>query len=708
VLDITNVNWLRTSQSDWASDFVAWMYYRQSEWQFPIGVFQGYSYPETVSIGLTGAIPLFAIPFKLLDPILPEVMQYYGIWLLICFILQAYFSYKILEAIKIEDPIIRFIGACIMVINFTFLDRIGHLNLCGHWLILAGILWYFKSKNIKQGLIAHAILVALAVCVHPYLIVFNVLIGISHVLKEILEKKIKWYNLFILPWIFVGSALLLWFLLGNHLLDAGQGKAVGFGLFSANLNTFFTPNQNTLLSSAIDRIYPEQFEGAAYLGIGFILSLFFIPYLIVSKKLSWKWNSRNNAILLVACGLFAFAVSHRITINQKLLFEIPMPNKLLEYSSIFRASGRFVWLLYYLVLIGLIYLVNSSRLRKRILYIILSLILIINGIDFYDLIKRNKYVKNFYPAIKNMHESEWASLICGSDKLRMYPPYETGYLKNQDHIAFAYVAAPCNKEINAGHLARYNDKLRSEQRLAWRDSLLNVQEVGQNQLGEYTFITTKDHLSAFELVFRNGLHQIYEIDNYYALIPKSNQSVIQKLSDNISRKEVQITKESIDAFFERNRHNYIFMVVRDEASQNLSACETFIELMNNRGSKIKQLKFRESYASILSPEGTIHELFGIEEDGKDQTVKLNQNIELSGLNKKDTIEVELLSSGKNNENMARIFVNNKSYSAENRGLNILVLDPSGQVIETTSFDTYESCHHFTDKSKKTYNVWKIN
>ena len=141
-----NDQWLMTSGSDWTPDYMAGGFYRNAEWNFPLGVFTGYSFPEQVSIGLTGAIPLVAVPLKILDPILPDQFQHFGLWLLLCYILQAIFSYHLLRLWGIKDRMLLALGSCMFVISYTLLDRIAHTNLCAHWEILAGLCLYFSPR----------------------------------------------------------------------------------------------------------------------------------------------------------------------------------------------------------------------------------------------------------------------------------------------------------------------------------------------------------------------------------------------------------------------------------------------------------------------------------------------------------------------------------------------------------------------------------
>lgn len=60
--------------------YLGWCYYRNSGWHFPIGLMDGVIESELISIIYTDSIPLLAVPFKIISPLLPEQFQYFGLW----------------------------------------------------------------------------------------------------------------------------------------------------------------------------------------------------------------------------------------------------------------------------------------------------------------------------------------------------------------------------------------------------------------------------------------------------------------------------------------------------------------------------------------------------------------------------------------------------------------------------------------------------
>lgn len=106
VLDVTEDSWLHASwlhtswlypSGDLTQHYYGWVSFRNADWTFPLGLFNTLSYPNYASIMFTDSIPLFAIIFKAISFILPETFQYFGIFGLMCYILQGVFAFTLLR-----------------------------------------------------------------------------------------------------------------------------------------------------------------------------------------------------------------------------------------------------------------------------------------------------------------------------------------------------------------------------------------------------------------------------------------------------------------------------------------------------------------------------------------------------------------------------------------------------------------------------------
>ena len=91
-LRIDNFDWLL--QGDIAADVINWLKFKNSDWLFPIGLFENSELGKS-SIAYTGAVPFLSILLKFFFKEV-ENFQYFGLWIFLCFYFQILFAYLII------------------------------------------------------------------------------------------------------------------------------------------------------------------------------------------------------------------------------------------------------------------------------------------------------------------------------------------------------------------------------------------------------------------------------------------------------------------------------------------------------------------------------------------------------------------------------------------------------------------------------------
>ena len=123
-----------------------------------------------------------------------------------------------------------------------------------------------------------------------------------------------------------------------------------------------------------------------YLGMGaFLLILILLLYRIYvlagnrrENKPTKKFSLLNTSIipLLTLILLYTlFAITHIVSLNDKILFTIPILEKGKQLGEIFRASARFFWVPYYLIMIFVIIALSKLKIRPAIISSILAIAL---------------------------------------------------------------------------------------------------------------------------------------------------------------------------------------------------------------------------------------------------------------------------------------------------------------------------------------------
>ncbi|MEL6720673.1 MAG: DUF6311 domain-containing protein, partial [Bacteroidota bacterium] len=182
ILNPTHTNWLLIKCSDIVVGYNGWEHFKDQTWSFPLGNLEGYQYPLSTNIGLTDSIPLMAILFKLLHPFFGDAeYQFYGFWILLSFLLQAFFAYRLLRSLKIQHPVLLCLGATFFLLSPVFLYRFVHPSLCMHWVILGSFWLYFDtSLRLWNRIYLQLFFTALMAWTHPY--AAAILFGLSFTL----------------------------------------------------------------------------------------------------------------------------------------------------------------------------------------------------------------------------------------------------------------------------------------------------------------------------------------------------------------------------------------------------------------------------------------------------------------------------------------------------------------------------------------------
>ena len=385
ILDVTYDDWLLTGWYDLSQHYVGWKLYRASGWHFPFGLCDTGFYPYLASVIYTDSIPIVCLILKILSPILPETFQFFGIYGLFCFMMQGGVAKLILRRLFPDDAL-----CCVACIPFIFCAPLWqrmfyHTALASQYLILLAILLFmYRDRIDKQwkriGL--WCLLGVLCISIHftIYGIVSVMLLGFA--LWETLDaaetgstdgsdtisdsdagqtgavRRISGAVIVFLKYLvaYLASTVCTFYLFGGFYGNI-SGEAEGLGIFSANLNSLFNP----IDYSRVIRELPltgGQYEGLSYIGIAAIILLFF-ALLNIIKNIREIWRVHRHiiiVILTVSLILWVIALSPEVTAGSRVLYEIPLPDPIYAAWSMFRASGRFLWpVMYVMILISMYY-----------------------------------------------------------------------------------------------------------------------------------------------------------------------------------------------------------------------------------------------------------------------------------------------------------------------------------------------------------------
>lgn len=403
-LNVTNDSWIMAGydEKDIIQHYSGWIAYRNSDRTFPLGMAMDMAWGDGTCISFTDSIPWVAIAFKLIRRFLPDTFQYFGIYALFCYIMQGIAAFNIIYY-KCRNTIYSAIGTTLFTFAPILLERsFRHTALGSQWLILFAILIFLVHRDTphKTHYWGYLALLVLAVGIHPYFLPPIAVFFLASVIYDVTRKQ------FMAPVFFIASLFITYFsgcLIGVLGTNTNVSRD-GYGYYSMNLNALINPTScGDYVWSSFQKVYPQilgNYDGFNYLGAGIIVGLFLLFIFTLAygnKKNIWQFIKRNFILLLFLLCCFLFAISNVVTLNDKILFDIPLPQWMEKLCGIFRASSRIFYPVYYCIFICIAYGIwqfSVSRLSKTKAYIILGLIMAIQLFDIHSCIIEKHQMMN--------------------------------------------------------------------------------------------------------------------------------------------------------------------------------------------------------------------------------------------------------------------------------------------------------------------------
>jgi hypothetical protein len=353
ILPPTAIDWIFQFGFDTTQYYFAFAYYRNAAWHFPLTNMETMLHPVGASFLLADGIPLLAIPFKLVSSILPVDFQFYGIWLLSCILLSAIFAKILLERLLTSQPLI-WAGIAMVTLAPPLVARFMHCHLAAQWLVLASFWTVMEERALPKRRVW--LFSTLSLFIQPYLfaIVSGVLLAAFWVhrrqRRELLIGAVGWL---------LAIVLAAWALgyFGLAVTVADQKAR-----YHADVSTFFSAMGTSSvvpdlpMGKEFGRVWKGTAEGYAYLGLGGMLLLAALVASLVAT-----WFSRGEprrlhptwvvlGVISVAMACFAISPSPNVLGHRYGGFS-GLTELIGPVTARFRSAGRFIWPLFYFILI---------------------------------------------------------------------------------------------------------------------------------------------------------------------------------------------------------------------------------------------------------------------------------------------------------------------------------------------------------------------
>lgn len=358
----------RINSVDILGQLAGYSKYAQSDWQFPLLLIPGLGPAGGTSGIFLDLIPIAAVPGKVLTGLTGSLVNPYGVWTIVAFILSALFAALIMAETSAAHYLGAFLAAFFAISAPPLLHRFGHFVMFGQFTILAAIWLGLIDRRLaswRRVATCWAVLLCTALTVGVYIFVITGTIYVASWLDRRglrLAHRMERYG----EPLAIAAPVAALMIIGGHF---GGGTTspfgAGFGQFSMNLASPFWPQRSGLLPgfwSIIDAT-GGQYEGFNYFGAG---GLLLIAVAVIRHRPRLREAiRRHRGYFVVGVGLTLFALSDQIFFFNLKILDIRVFPSFDYVLGTFRSSGRFFWPVYYAALMTGIVLSLAGLPRRQ-------------------------------------------------------------------------------------------------------------------------------------------------------------------------------------------------------------------------------------------------------------------------------------------------------------------------------------------------------
>ncbi len=452
ILDISNVAWLLrgSDNGENALGLHAWLH-DPAPGFVRTGLLNA---PEGTGLLFTDSNPLLSalvFPFR---GLLPADAQVIGWWLLACLFLQLFFAWQLLRR-HAPNELTLWCGVLLLAALPTLFNRVVHVNLMAHWLILWA-LWRFMDQQHSGSNKGWAVLIAITAFVHSYLLVMVGAIWGSAMLERF------WKSPKAVPRLFAECAAILLMVLAiawSLGVFEPHWPSGNYGAFAMPLDALWNPGIDTYSTflPAIEQRPGRGFEGFQYLGLGLLILLPLAS--LLAHRLPRPATDAPDSLARLKWLVPALIVLTLLAISTypdfagRQLPRTALPDRVAIALDAVRASGRLFWpAAYVLVFAGIRIL---FRLEPRRAGLVLAALAIVQTADLAPMalsIRARSAEARGSPLYVRTRSPEWDRLIAQAKDIAFIPGDVTKGLEIFQEVAWR--AAKAKVPVRAVYAAR--------------------------------------------------------------------------------------------------------------------------------------------------------------------------------------------------------------------------------------------------------------
>lgn len=372
-LDPRHVAWLFAPSSitfDAATSELGWLYFSTGDWHWPLGSNPNYGGNVANSLLFSDSVPAFLVPLKLIFGVfgVEGQTQFVGIGIVLCLLLQSGLGFALVRTVRGSRGLAT-AGAALFCLTPVLLRYWSVVSLFWQWLILAGLLIALRPLSPRARAVAWSVVVFVSTGITPYATVMLLALGGCEVtLRGALERA--WRPPLQALSGMVAATLLGLYTWGSFAIRPGAAIAEPLGQYTASgLSLLDSGGYSTVIKD----LPGGTDNGYAYLGLGVLLLLVLaVGAALRSGPKRGEWVPMGlalcrrapavPALLVATVALSVLSVLPELVLGS-VKVPLPLPGRFLHALSAFRANGRFMWPLMYLVMLAAV--AAAPRVMRR-------------------------------------------------------------------------------------------------------------------------------------------------------------------------------------------------------------------------------------------------------------------------------------------------------------------------------------------------------
>lgn len=291
---------LNPAYTDWLMDggglsrgYLGFRLFQSADWQFPPGMMGSLGYPQQASIATTDSVPLLALAGKLVSLVYDGPFQYFGIWALLCFVLQGVFGGLICLGITRSSWQAVLGSLAFLLSPVLWQNTFFSAGLAGHWVILAALLpLVYRRESAAKGRqhVAYwGLLGALSIGIHAQLALICGILCMGYCVYGVVNtgQRGKLAPL----GVFLGAAVLIGWALGMF----SSGGIGDIRLFGIRFSGLWDAHNYSRILTNLTNPGDYQYAGFAYVGFG-VLAVFALA-LVWQVRSAFSREGNGKALL---------------------------------------------------------------------------------------------------------------------------------------------------------------------------------------------------------------------------------------------------------------------------------------------------------------------------------------------------------------------------------------------------------------------------